>query len=137
MNNTSILVIYTGGTIGMKQDPEDLTLKPFNFEQIVEEVPELRKFGCRIDSYTFDPIIDSSDVDADFWIRLAGIIEEKYDGYDGFVVLHGTDTMSYSASMLSFMLENLEKPVIFTHAPKTATGMRWFRKYAFFSTPPS
>ena len=114
MNNTSILVIYTGGTIGMKQDPEDLTLKPFNFEQIVEEVPELRKFGCRIDSYTFDPIIDSSDVDADFWIRLAGIIEEKYDGYDGFVVLHGTDTMSYSASMLSFMLENLEKPVIFT-----------------------
>lgn len=114
MKDTSILVIYTGGTIGMKQDPDDLALRPFNFEQIVEEVPELRKFGCRIDTFTFDPIIDSSDVDVDFWKRLAGIIEEKYAEYDGFVILHGTDTMSYSASALSFMLEDLEKPVIFT-----------------------
>lgn len=114
MTDTSILMIYTGGTIGMKQDPEDLTLKPFNFEQIVEEVPELKKFGCIIDSYTFDPVIDSSDVDAGFWKSLASIIEENYSRYDGFVILHGTDTMSYSASMLSFMLEGLEKPVIFT-----------------------
>lgn len=114
MKDTSILVIYTGGTIGMKQDPADLALKPFNFEQIIEEVPELKKFGCRIDSLTFEPIIDSSDADAGFWSRLAGIIEQKYDEYDGFVILHGTDTMSYSASALSFMLEDLEKPVIFT-----------------------
>lgn len=114
MNNTSILVIYTGGTIGMKQDPEDMTLKPFNFEQIIEEVPELKKFGCVIDTHTFNPIIDSSDVEVGFWTSLASLIEEKYYSYDGFVILHGTDTMSYSASMLSFMLENLEKPVIFT-----------------------
>lgn len=114
MTDTSILVIYTGGTIGMKQDPEDMTLKPFNFEQIIDEVPELKKFGCRIESYTFDPIIDSSDVEVRFWKELATIIEENYDRYDGFVILHGTDTMSYSASALSFMLEDLEKPVIFT-----------------------
>lgn len=109
-----ILLIYTGGTIGMKQDPETLLLKPFNFRQITQEVPELRKFGFLIDSYSFNPVIDSSDVKPAFWVRLAELIEFSYDSYDGFVVLHGTDTMAYSASALSFMLENLEKPVIFT-----------------------
>ena len=109
-----ILLIYTGGTIGMKQDPETLLLKPFDFHQIMREVPELRKFGYVIDSLSFDPLIDSSDVKPAFWIKLAGIIKANYDFYDGFVVLHGTDTMAYSASALSFMLENLEKPVIFT-----------------------
>ncbi len=114
MKNRSILLIYTGGTIGMKQDPETLALAPFNFNQIIEEVPELKKFGCRIDAHSFDPVIDSSDVVPEFWVKLAELIQENYDRYDGFVVLHGTDTMSYSASALSFMLEDLEKPVVFT-----------------------
>lgn len=111
---SSILLIYTGGTIGMRQDPKDQTLKPFDFSQILEEVPELRKFALRIDSHTFDPLIDSSDVEPELWRSIALLIKERYEDYDGFVVLHGTDTMAYSASALSFMLENLSKPVVFT-----------------------
>ncbi len=114
MKNRSILLIYTGGTIGMKQDPETLALVPFNFNQIQEEVPELKKFGCTIDSYSFSPLIDSSDVVPQFWVDLVELIHANYNKYDGFVVLHGTDTMSYSASAVSFMLEDLEKPVVFT-----------------------
>lgn len=110
----SILIIYTGGTIGMKQDPVDFTLKPFNFGQILSEVPEIRKFVCRVDTYSFSPLIDSSDAQPEFWIDLARLIKKEYANYDGFVVLHGTDTMSFTASALSFMLENLEKPVVFT-----------------------
>lgn len=98
----------------MKSDPLDNTLKPFNFSQILDEVPELAKFACRIDSYSFSPIIDSSDVEPSLWLKLVDLIDEKYDEYDGFVILHGTDTMSYSASALSFMIEGLTKPVIFT-----------------------
>lgn len=112
--SASILIIYTGGTIGMKQDPMDGALRPFDFSQILEEVPEISKFGVRLDSFTFDPLIDSSDVEPSMWVRLGEIIREKYELYDGFVVLHGTDTMAYSASALSFMLKDLEKPVIFT-----------------------
>lgn len=111
---SSILLIYTGGTIGMKEDPAEQTLKPFDFEQILDEVPELGKFACRIDSRTFSPLIDSSDVEPSNWQELAKLIDEEYDNYDGFVVLHGTDTMAYSASALSFMIEGLTKPVIFT-----------------------
>ena len=111
---SSILLIYTGGTIGMKEDPTVQALMPFNFSQILEEVPELNKFAYKIDTFTFDPLIDSSDVEPSLWISLAGLIEEKYDDYDGFVILHGTDTMAYSASALSFMIEGLTKPVIFT-----------------------
>ena len=114
MKASAILIIYTGGTIGMKQDPVDQTLKPFDFSQIADEVPELRKFAVRIDSYTFDPLIDSSDVEPSLWVRLAHLVRDRYDDYDGFVILHGTDTMAYSASALSFMLEGLTKPVIFT-----------------------
>ena len=110
----SILLIYTGGTIGMRHDPVTKALKPFDFSQIIEAVPELSKFALRIDSHTFDPLIDSSDVEPSTWVELARLIGEKHDGYDGFVVLHGTDTMAYSASALSFMLEGLDKPVIFT-----------------------
>ena len=110
----SLLLIYTGGTIGMKVNPEDGTLHPFDFSQILDEVPELGKFAYRLDSFSFDPIIDSSDIEPAIWQELAGIIKDRYDDYDGFVVLHGTDTMAYSASALSFMLENLAKPVIFT-----------------------
>lgn len=110
----SILLIYTGGTIGMKQDPETLLLKPFNFGLITEEVPELKKFGYHIDSHSFNPVIDSSDVSVSFWQELATLIYENYDKYEGFVVLHGTDTMAFSASALSFMLDRLDKPVVFT-----------------------
>ncbi len=110
----SILLIYTGGTIGMKMDPADMALKPFDFSQILAEVPELGKFAYRIDSFVSEKIIDSSDVEPSLWQSLALLIEEKYDDYDGFVILHGTDTMAYSASALSFMLDKLSKPVIFT-----------------------
>jgi L-asparaginase len=112
--NASVLIIYTGGTIGMKEDPADGTLKPFDFSQIKEEVPELNKFDVRIDSVTFDPLIDSSDVEPSLWVKLAELIRDRYEEYDGFVILHGTDTMAYSASTLSFMLEGLTKPVVFT-----------------------
>ena len=111
---SSLLLIYTGGTIGMKEDPSIQALRPFYFSQILAEVPELRKFAYKIDSLTFDPLIDSSDVEPSNWNTLVRIIEEKYDEYDGFVVLHGTDTMAYSASALSFMIEGLTKPIIFT-----------------------
>ena len=113
-SKSAILLIYTGGTIGMKEDPVDQTLRPFDFSQILKEVPELRKFAFKIDSCTFDPLIDSSDVEPSIWQSLASLIREKYDEYDGFVILHGTDTMAYSASVLSFMLDNLGKSVIFT-----------------------
>jgi len=113
-NKASILLIYTGGTIGMREDPVLQALTPFDFSHILEEVPELAKFAYRIDSYTFDPLIDSSDVEPSIWVSLVDLIRDRYDEYDGFVILHGTDTMSYSASTLSFMIEGLTKPVIFT-----------------------
>jgi L-asparaginase len=112
--NTSILIIYTGGTIGMKENPETGALAPFNFDQILNEVPELRKFGFTLDTISFNPLVDSSDITPEFWVSLATIIKDNYIKYNGFVILHGTDTMSYSASALSFMLENLSKPVVFT-----------------------
>lgn len=111
---SALLLIYTGGTIGMKQDMKDLTLKPFDFTQILDEVPEIRKFAFKIDTYSFEPPIDSSDVEPSLWQDLARLIKDKYEDYDGFIILHGTDTMSYSASALSFMLDGLTKPVIFT-----------------------
>ena len=111
---SALLLMYTGGTIGMKQDMKDLTLKPFDFSQILDEVPEIRKFAFKIDTYSFEPPIDSSDVEPSLWQDLARLIKEKYEDYDGFIILHGTDTMSYSASALSFMLDGLTKPVIFT-----------------------
>lgn len=110
----SVLLIYTGGTIGMKTDPATGVLMPFDFSQIESEVPELQKFNVRIDVHTFLPVIDSSNVQPVQWQELARLIERNYALYDGFVVLHGTDTMSYTASALSFMLRNLAKPVVFT-----------------------
>jgi len=110
---SAVLLIYTGGTIGMKED-SDNSLRPYDFSQITEEVSELKKFEIRIDSFTFDPLIDSSDVEPEIWQQLAKLIRLKYENYDGFVILHGTDTMAYSASALSFMLEGLDKPVVFT-----------------------
>ncbi len=110
----ALLIIYTGGTIGMKHDPETGTLVPFPFENIVDEIPELKKTGFQLSSYTFNPLLDSSNISPGLWIKLAEIIKENYKRFDGFIVLHGTDTMAFSASALSFMLENLTKPVIFT-----------------------
>lgn len=98
----------------MKQDPISNALTPFNFDEILAEVPELRKIVHTIDTFAFDPPIDSSDVEPILWKELASLLQERYQQYDGFVVLHGTDTMSYSASALSFMLEGLNKAVVFT-----------------------
>ncbi|MBU8891371.1 MAG: asparaginase [Bacteroidales bacterium] len=110
----SILIIYTGGTIGMIKDSETGVLSPFDFDQILHEVPELKRFGFNLSTISFSPVIDSSNLNPEVWIKLVEIIKDKYNNYDGFVILHGTDTMAYSASALSFMLENLDKPVIFT-----------------------
>lgn len=111
---SSILIIYTGGTIGMKTDPETGVLVPFDFSAIYDEFPSLKRLNVDIDVLTMDPVIDSSNVSPQNWIELAKLIHDNYAKYDGFVVLHGTDTMSYTASAMSFMLENLSKPVVFT-----------------------
>lgn len=110
----NILLIYTGGTIGMNHNPATGALEPFDFGHLLSRVPELAQFKTEIDSYQFEPPIDSSDMTPDFWTRLAHVIVDRYQDYDGFVILHGTDTMSYTASALSFMLQNLTKPVILT-----------------------
>lgn len=110
----SVLLIYTGGTIGMIENPETGALENFNFDHLLKHVPELKRFNCRISTYQFDPPIDSSDMEPALWAKLVKIISYNYDNFDGFVILHGTDTMAYTASALSFMLENLGKPVILT-----------------------
>lgn len=110
---SSVLLIYTGGTIGMHTDPHSGTLVPFDFNHIYEEFPSLRRLAVNIEVLPFEPI-DSSNASPELWVRLAEIIKENYERFDGFVVLHGTDTMSYTSSALSFMLNNLEKPVVFT-----------------------
>jgi L-asparaginase len=114
MSDRQILIIYTGGTIGMVNDPETNSLVPFDFENISKQVPELKRFDFQVKSKSFQPLIDSSDMNPSIWVRLVTIIEDNYSDYDGFVVLHGTDTMAYTASALSFMLHNLQKPVILT-----------------------
>lgn len=110
----SILLIYTGGTIGMIENPETGALENFDWEQFRHYVPELKRFSHRIDALMFGPPIDSSDMEPKYWVKIARLISENYAKYDGFVVLHGTDTMAFTASALSFMLENLGKPVIIT-----------------------
>ncbi|MBS1647488.1 MAG: type I asparaginase [Bacteroidetes bacterium] len=111
---TKILLIYTGGTIGMVQDAKTGTLRPFNFKQLTKQVPELHRFQLELHSVSFKKPIDSSNMNPQVWVHLAQIIEKNYTLYDGFVILHGSDTMAYTASALSFMLENLSKPVILT-----------------------
>ncbi|MDR0223791.1 MAG: type I asparaginase [Myroides odoratus] len=113
-NKPAILLIYTGGTIGMVKDFKTGALRAFNFNQLVERIPELHLLDCAIETYSFDVPIDSSDMQPDLWVQMASIVEDNYDRFDGFVILHGSDTMSYSASALSFMLENVHKPVILT-----------------------
>lgn len=113
-SQASILLIYTGGTIGMIQNPETGALTNFNFDRLLQHVPEIKQFNPDIYAYAFDPPIDSSDMSPHFWRELASIIYSNYERYDGFVILHGTDTMAFTASALSFMLEGLMKPVILT-----------------------
>ena len=112
MKKQSILIIYTGGTIGMQRDDSG-TLVPFDFNSIEKEFPSVRHLNVDIDVHKMTPI-DSSNVTPQLWTELAHTVRDNYDKYNGFVVLHGTDTMSYTASALSFMLENLAKPVVFT-----------------------
>ena len=113
-SKAKILLIYTGGTIGMMKDFTTGALKAFNFSKLLNKIPELKQLDCEIETISFEKPIDSSDMNTVHWIKIAKIIEENYISFDGFVVLHGSDTMSYSASALGFMLENLNKPVIFT-----------------------
>lgn len=110
----NILLIYTGGTIGMIKDSETGSLHNFNFDELLEYIPELNLLECNISTHSFKKPIDSSNMNPSHWVKIATTIEETYDNYDGFVILHGSDTMSYTASAISFMLENLSKPVIFT-----------------------
>ena len=110
----NILLLYTGGTIGMIKDPGTGILKAFDFDKLIDRIPELSYLDCDVQSIAFEKPIDSSNMNLKYWVQIAEIIEENYHNFDGFVVLHGSDTMSYTASAMSFMLENLEKPVIFT-----------------------
>lgn len=115
MNRTGkVLLIYTGGTIGMGCNPRTGALEPLDFNIVVSRLPEFAHLSTRVDTYQFAPPIDSSDMNPRFWAQLVRIIADRYEQYDGFVVLHGTDTMAYTASALSFMLENLTKPVVLT-----------------------
>lgn len=109
-----ILIIYTGGTIGMIEDPETGTLSPFDFSHLIDNVPKIKMLDYDIEHLQFDPPIDSSNIAPSHWQQIASEIGQNYNDFDGFVVLHGTDTMAYTASALSFMLENLHKPVIIT-----------------------
>ena len=109
-----VLLIYTGGTIGMGCNPETGALEPLDFSHLVDNLPEFKYLRTGIDTYNFNPPVDSSDITPSHWANLVRIISDNYAQYDGFVILHGTDTMAYTASALSFMLENLTKPVILT-----------------------
>jgi L-asparaginase len=111
---SKVLLIYTGGTIGMMQDAKSGQLKPFDFKHLTEQIPELNKFDVALSAVSFSKPIDSSDMSPEIWIEIAETIKKNYEKHDGFVILHGSDTMSFTASALSFMLENLNKPVILT-----------------------
>ena len=110
----NILLIYTGGTIGMVKDYKTNALKAFDFDQIKQKIPELELLNCQIQTISFISPIDSSNMNPEYWVQIAEIVENYYDRMDGFVILSGTDTMSYTASAISFMFENLSKPIIFT-----------------------
>ncbi|MBC8112369.1 MAG: asparaginase [Verrucomicrobia bacterium] len=120
---TSVLMIYTGGTLGMVYD-KNKQLIPFDFEQILEKMPELHLFDCQLTVIAFEKPLDSANIQPLHWLELAHIIHENYKLYDGFVILHGTDTMAFSASALSFLLENLSKPVVFTGAQLPVGAIR-------------
>ena len=114
MKSSRVLIIYTGGTIGMGRNPRTGTLEPLDFNYLLANLPEMQYLETSTEVYQFDSPIDSSDMNPAIWAKLVRIIVGNYDRFDGFVILHGTDTMSYTASALSFMLSNLTKPVILT-----------------------
>ena len=114
MKKPKVLLLYTGGTIGMIENPLELSLKPLNFDQVTSEVPELNKLNCTIETIAFENPLDSSNINFETWTKIGDEIFKNYDYFDGFVILHGTDTMSYTASALSFMFQNLTKPIILT-----------------------
>ncbi len=122
--NANVLLIYTGGTIGMVENTESGALEPFNFSHLRSNMPEIKRLNFNVETYLFDPPIDSSDVSISIWQQMVKVIEANYSKYDGFVILHGTDTMAYTASALSFMLENLNKPVILTGSQLPIGKMR-------------
>ncbi len=130
---TKIFVIYTGGTIGMIIDANTGALKPFTFEQIIENVPELRRMDYELTVHSFDPILDSSDMTPEIWALLAKLIEDNYEDHDGFLILHGSDTMAFTASALSFMLEGLGKPVIITGSQLPISEVRTDAKENFIT----
>lgn len=114
--NARVLLIYTGGTIGMVVNPDTGSLEPFDFSHLNGHMPEMDRFKFKVDHIVFDPVIDSSEITPEHWKKIVRTIEDNYEKYDGFVILHGTDTMAYTASALSFMIENLHKPVVLTGA---------------------
>ena len=120
---SSVLIIYTGGTLGMVHDASG-ALVPFDFASILDHVPSLRQLQINLTVIAFEKPIDSSDLNPENWIEIGEIIKSNYDDFDGFVVLHGTDTMAFTASAMSFMLENLNKPVIFTGAQLPISSLR-------------
>lgn len=109
-----ILIVYTGGTIGMTEDLSTGALVPFSFDHLMKNVPKIGRLGFNLDHVEMDPPIDSSNMNPACWARIASVIADRYEDFDGFVVLHGTDTMAYTASALSFMLSGLAKPVVLT-----------------------
>jgi len=114
MQTPKVLIIYTGGTIGMMEDPETGSLHPFDFDHLLSEIPELKKFDIQLESTSLGSPIDSSNMNPEVWVDLLNLIEDNYDSFHGFVILHGSDTMAYSASALSFLLEDVNKPIILT-----------------------
>lgn len=113
-NKSSILLIYTGGTIGMIKDSVSGELKSFDFKHMYDQIPELNRIAVKIDSISINKPIDSSEMSPSHWINLVEIIEDHYNEYDGFVILHGSDTMAYTASALSFLIQGIKKPIILT-----------------------
>ena len=109
----NILLVYTGGTIGMIKDYKTNALKAFDFNQILEKIPELQQLNCFIESISFEILIDSSNMNTQYYRDIVDIIQNNYNDFDGFVILTGSDTMSYTSSAISFMIENLQKPIIF------------------------
>jgi L-asparaginase len=124
MKQKSLMILYTGGTIGMINQPGSRSLIPFDFGQILRHVPEIERFGHKFTPVTIHPVVDSSNIKPATWVRMAETIEEAYDSVDGFIILHGTDTMAFSASALSFMLQDLNKPVIFTGSQLPISTLR-------------
>lgn len=113
-NNANVLLIYTGGTIGMIENPDTGALEPFNFNHLRLNVPDIQRLKFHIETYLFDPPLDSSEMSPEKWSEIVRVVDDNYNRFDGFVILHGTDTMSYTASAISFMMKNLTKPIILT-----------------------